>query len=235
MRLTETDCLTIKDRSEFMTSHLAKLALALVIAAPAAAQDFSLSVYGGVQTLPHSVVTGNDPAGVGPFSFTAGWDGNSFDAPPYYGVRGTWWRDDHVGFSLDFTHSKAYADSDTLTSTGFSVLEFTDGINTVTVNALRRFPNAGRWTPYVGGGVGIAVPHVEVQTTGGAPRTFEYQYGGVAAQLQGGVEYQINESWTVFGEYKMNYVDLDVDLDGGGSLSTDLITNAFNIGAGFSF
>lgn len=199
-------------------------------------QEFQLSVYGGLQTLPHSVVSGNDPAGAGAFSFTAGWEGNSFQAPPYYGLRGTWWQTETFGLSLDFTHSKAYADDDTLTSSGFPVLEFTDGINVLTVNAMRRFPNEGsRWTPYVGAGVGVAVPHVEVQSTGASPKTFEFQYGGVAAQFQGGIEYELNESWSVFGEYKMNYVDLDVDLDGGGNLSTNLITNAVNIGAGFSF
>ena len=204
--------------------------------APVTAQDFQLSVFGGLQTLPHSVVEGNDPAGVGAFNFTAGWDGNSFEAPPYYALRGTWWQTDTFGLALDFSHSKAYADADTLASTGFPVLEFTDGINTLTVNAMRRFPSADRrWTPYVGAGVGVAVPHVEVQTTGASPRTYEYQFGGVAAQFQGGVEYELTESWSVFGEYKMNYVDLDVDLQGGGNLSTNLITNAFNIGAGFSF
>ncbi len=210
--------------------------LMVIMAAPATAQEFQLSVYGGLQTLPHSVVEGNDPGGAGVFSFTAGWEGNSFEAPPYYGLRGTWWQNETLGFSLDFAHTKAYADAETLTDSGFPVLEFTDGLNTLTVNALRRFPNEDRrWTPYVGAGVGIAVPHVEVQTTGGSARTFEYQYGGVAAQFQGGIEYELNESWSVFGEYKMNYVDLDVDLDGGGTLSTNLITNAFNIGAGFSF
>ena len=125
--------------------------------------------------------------------------------------------------------------ADTLASSGFQVLEFTDGINTVTVNALRRFPNNGRWTPYVGGGLGVAVPNVEVQTQAGAPKTFEYQYGGVVAQFQTGVSYELNENWSVFGEYKVNYIDLDVDLDGGGNLSTNLVTNAINIGAGFSF
>jgi len=207
-----------------------------LLSAPATAQNFQLSFYGGLQTLPHSVVTGNDPAGVGAFNFTAGWEGNSFRAPVYYGLRGTWWQTEEFGLSLDFAHSKAYADDDTLTSTGFPTLEFTDGINVLTVNALRRFPNEDRrWTPYIGGGIGIAVPYVEVQSTGGAPETLEYQFGGIAAQFQGGIEYEINESWSVFGEYMMNYVDLDVDLQGGGTLSTDLITNAFNVGAGFSF
>jgi len=204
-------------------------------ALPAAAEQFELSVYGGVQGLPHSHVSGNDPAGIGSFSFSAGWEGNSFAAPPYYGLRGTWWQTETFGISLDFTHSKAYADSQTLTNSGFPVLEFTDGINTLTLNALQRFPMGSAFTPYVGGGLGIAVPHVEVQSTGGSPRTFEYQYGGVVAQFQTGVSYDLGNSWSVFGEYKFNYVDLDVDLAGGGNLSTNLITNAINIGAGFSF
>ena len=49
------------------------------------------------------------------------------------------------------------------------------------------------------------------------------------------MNFEINDRWSLFGEYQFNYVDLDVDLDGGGSLSTDFTTNAFNIGAGFSF
>ena len=200
-----------------------------------AAAQFQLSVYGGLQTLPHSRVKGDDPAGVGPFNFLAGWDGNSFEAPPYYGIRGTWWQENDIGYSLDFTHSKAYADGATLAASGFDVLEFTDGINTLTVNAIKKLKPRGNFTPYVGGGLGIALPHVEVQTSATAPRTFEYQYGGVVAQFQGGVEYDLGNQWSIFGEYKMNYVDLNVDLEGGGSLSTPLITNAFNIGAGFSF
>ena len=211
------------------------LALAALAAPSAYAGDFELSVYGGGQTASHSRVEGNDPAGVGPFSFSAGWDGNSFKAPVYYGLRGTWWRDERTGFALDFTHSKVYADDQTLAASGFPVLEFSDGVNTLTVNALRRFPMGQRWTPYVGGGVGIALPHVEVQTNASAPTTFEYQYGGVVAQLQTGVSYEINENWSVFGEYQVNYVDLDVDLEGGGTLNTGVVTNAINIGAGFSF
>ena len=211
------------------------IALAAVAATPASAGDFELSFYGGAQTASHSNVSGDDPAGAGPFSFSAGWDGRSLKAPIYYGFRGTWWRDERTGFALDFTHSKIYADDETLTASGFPVLEFSDGVNTLTVNAMRRFPMGQRWTPYVGGGVGIALPHVEVQTTAAAPTTFEYQYGGVVAQLQTGVTYEINENWSVFGEYQVNYVDLDVDLEGGGTLNTGVVTNAINIGAGFSF
>ncbi len=212
--------------------------MALWLGAPTAQAQFQLSVYGGAQSLPQSDVSGNDLSvgGVGAFDFTAGWDGNSFETPPYYGLRGTWWRSEDFGYFLDFTHSKAYADEETLTTTGFEVLEFTDGINTLTVNALKRFPiSSDRFTPYIGGGVGISMPHVEVQTTDAGQRTFEYQYGGVVAQFQGGVEYELNEQWSIFGEYKMNYVDIDVDLDDGGSLNTNLITNSINIGAGFNF
>jgi len=215
--------------------HILLATIPLMGSADLAAAQFQLQFYGGAQSSPHSTVTGDDPTGAGDFEFTAGWEGNSFEAPPYYGLRGTWWQSEDLGFSLDFTHSKAYADDETLDKSGFELLEFTDGINTLTLNAIKRFNTSGQFRPYVGGGLGIALPNVEVQTSETADRTLEYQYGGVVAQVQGGVEYDLGNQWSVFGEYKMNYVDLDVDLDGGGSLSTEIITNAVNIGAGFSF
>lgn len=216
--------------------HLAVVASAMLLAAvPQAWAQFQLNIYGGAQSLPQSSVSGADPSGVGDFGFDVGWHGKSFEVPPYFGVRGVWWRRNDLGFALDFTHAKAEADSGALSGAGFEVLEFTDGINTLTVNALKRFEPMAGFRPYLGGGVGIAIPRVDVQSSNTAPRTVEYQYGGVVAQFQGGVEYQLSDDWTVFGEYKMNYVDLEVDLEGGGALSTDLITNSVNLGAGFSF
>ena len=200
------------------------------------ARPFQISVYGGVQGVSDGrPVTGEDPAGLGPFDFLADFAGDSFEDTPYFGVRGTWWPTEKFGLSLDFTHSKATATDETLAVSGFEALEFANGINTLTLNGLRRFPNNSSFTPYLGGGLGISIPNVEVQSSPTAPGTSEYQLGGFVAQFSAGVNYEINERWSVFGEYQFNYVDLGVDLDAGGSLSTDFTTNAFNIGAGFSF
>lgn len=203
--------------------------------ASAATAETQLSFYGGTQSAPHSVVTGEYDDDT--FDFTAGWEGKPFAMPPYYGFRYTNWRNSNWGYSVDFTHSKVYSDDETRTDSGFEVLEFTDGVNVFTVNAVRRFQNSGKWTPYVGGGVGFAVPHVEVQVDSKAVKTFGYQYGGLALQLHGGVEYTLNEQWSTFAEYKFNYVMLDVDLDGPGDnfLKTNIITNALNIGVSYGF
>jgi len=47
------------------------------------------------------------------------------------------------------------------------------------------------------------------------------------------VDYKINDTWSVFGEYKFNYSMVDVDLKGGGDLQTDIVTNALNIGVNY--
>src|SRR5690606_20855157 len=95
-------------------------------------------------------------------SFDAEWSGKSFEAPPYWGVRGTWWIDrfPQWGLSVDFTHAKVYATAGTLDAAGWTRLEFTDGLNILTVNALRRFEGFGRFEPYLGAGVGVSIPHV---------------------------------------------------------------------------
>lgn len=207
---------------------------AMLVAAPALA-EMEFSFYTGVQESPHSRVRGNDPTGIGPFNFLATWEGRSFEMPPYYGARATWWTNDKLGFGLDFNHAKVYADAATLAGNGFSTLEFSDGINIVTANVWRRWQSSDRaWTPYVGAGVGLSIPHVESQTTGGA-KTFEYQITGPAVQWVAGVKYDINERWGLFGEYKGTYSQNDADLAGGGSLSTDILTNAINVGISFKF
>jgi lipid A oxidase len=209
--------------------------LLFVLAAPAWAES-ELSFYLGIQEAPHSRVRGNDPGGVGNFNFLATWEGRSFEAPPHYGFRYTYWTSETLGFGIDFNHTKVYADNATLASSGFTDLEFTDGLNIITANVWKRWPDAwlnGNLTPYVGAGVGVAVPHVDISSAGGT--VFEYQFSGPAAMWAAGIKYNFNDRWGIFGEYKGTYSQNDVDLGSGGSLQTDIITNALNVGVSFSF
>jgi lipid A oxidase len=220
------------DSPRGITKNAAILSLA-VLATPAAAED-EIGFYLGVQESPHSTVTGNDPGGEGTVDFTAGWEGRSFEAPVYYGVRWTRWRSATFGWGAEFTHSKVYADDDTLAATDFTRLELTDGINILTVNAMRRWP--GQWgdvTPYVGGGVGVAIPHVDVESSGG--KAFDYQFTGPAVRWTAGASYPLANSVSVFADYQGTYSMHTMDLGSGGTLETDLVTNAVNVGVSFSF
>ena len=201
------------------------------LSASLAQAEMAISVYGGYQSAPHSDVEVSDAP-----DFTAGWEGRSFEMPPYYGVRGTWWMEElgqpNLGVSLDFTHAKVYADDDTLAESTWDHFEFSDGINLLTLNALYRMPIEGtKFVPYAGIGAGINVPHVEV--TRGAEETFNYQLGGATVQAQAGIAYQFNDNWSAFVEYKGNYSWVDVDIDSGASLKTNIMTNAVNAGVSF--
>lgn len=216
-----------------MRRLLALSLLALLTAVPAAA-EFELSVYTGVQTSPHSNVKGNEPDGLGTFNFTAAWEGKSGEMPPYYGIRGTWWQPNNWGYGVEFNHAKVYADGKTKSENGFDRLEFTDGLNLLTVNVFRRFPlQTSRFLPYLGAGLGVAVPHVDVKTENST--TFEYQYTGPAVQWVAGVSYPVSDRWSVFGEYKGSYSQNSADLDGGGKIETNIVTNALNLGVSFNF
>ena len=218
------------------TSSRLVLALAVSVAAPVAAKaDPALSVYGGFQSAPHSGIRVTDGT-----EFTAGWKGKSFSPPPYWGVRGTWWLEeygyDNIGIALDFSHTKVYADKETLKtkSPGWTHFEFTDGLNLLTLNGLYRFKQPGRfWTPYVGAGVGLNVPHVEVIRPSG--KTWNYQVGGVTGQLAGGVDFSVTEHISVFSEYKFNYSHVNVKIDSGDHLKTNILTHAINFGLSYNF
>jgi len=211
-------------------SFVAALALSSL---PLMAQT-EISVYGGVQTAPHSSVSGTRADGSS-FHQNIGWKGKSLSMPPYYGARVMWWQSSNFGYGVEFTHAKFYAPQGEMPA-GFSRLEFTDGHNIVTANIAKRWPGlwaSDRFTPYAGAGLGIAVPHVDVTENGN--RTYGYQYTGPALRLTAGASYDLNERWAVFGEYQFTISDNEADLEGGGTIDTRLISNAVNLGVSFRF
>jgi lipid A oxidase len=187
-----------------------------------------LSFYGGYQTAPHSVVS--SPAGTD----TVGWLGKSFAPPPYYGLRATVWNDKGFGWGVDINHAKVYAD--TPADYGYERLEFTDGLNIVTATVFQRYDRGARFTPYLGAGLGVAVPHVDIRPAGGGAHSFGYQLTGPAVKWVAGASMPIMDGgWKVFAEYSGTYSDHKVDLASGGTLRTSLVTNALNIGVSITF
>ncbi|NDV02722.1 outer membrane beta-barrel protein [Pseudoroseicyclus sp. CLL3-39] len=206
-----------------------------MLALPGAARaELQLSLYGGVQEADPSDVTVSGDSVVADDEFTATWEGRSLEAPFYWGARATWWARSGLGFGLDVNHAKTYADDETLAQTGYERLEFSDGLNIVTVNAYYRWDRAlGPVTPYVGGGLGVSVPHVEL--TEASSETFEYQLTGPAATWIAGASVPITERVDLFGEYKGTWSSNEAELDTGGTLESDIMTNAVNFGVSFNF
>lgn len=217
----------------YLRTLVKAISAALLLAGPAAA-EFELSLYSGWQTAPHSRAEGDYPGG-GTYDALFGWEGRSFELPLYYGLRGTWWVNDRFGWGLEGTHAKVYAPDDERAAAGFDRFELTDGHNIFTVNALRRWPNQWKGlTPYVGGGLGFAMPHVDVEPAGG-PRTYGFQVTGPAVRLFAGASMDLSERWALFGEYQFTWSDNSADLDGGGTLETRIVTNALNFGVSYRF
>lgn len=208
--------------------------LALGCALPSAvAAEIEVSLYYGQQEAPSSDIDIRGDSAIPDMSFRQEWSGNSSTWPIYGGFRITKWESDVFGWGLDWTHNKVEPRRGSEPA-GFGNLEFTDGLNTWTINAYYRFPNAfGDVTPYVGAGAGISAPGVEVRFNGSD--TFEYQITGLAVDWLAGVSYPLTQEWSVFGEYKGTYTQNEVDLVGGGTLNTDIFTNAVNIGVSYRF
>jgi len=208
-------------------NHVFAFCIALLFAPAMAFGQVELSFYGGGQSVPSSDVSiRNQPSGSEDF-------GADWDSPRFLGLRATQWRSPSFGIGIDFARNSVGASEDSLPS-GYSELEFTDGVNTLTVNAYRRWSNVvGELTPYLGGGVGVALPRVEV--IGDGTETDEIQLTGPAATLIAGASMPISDSWSFFGEYKGTISANTADLDGGGTLETDVLTNALNVGVSFNF
>lgn len=173
-------------------------------------------------------------------TYDVDWDGKSFEMPPYWGARGIYWFDSapQWGVAVEFTHSKAYAKLKGDVGATFSKLEFTDGNNIVTLNALRRWERMSFYgiRPYAGIGIGVTIPHVEVELVGDAgPRTFEYQLAGFAGQAFVGLEMPFGPNWSGFIEGKLSYTHINGELDGGGYVKTDIWSPHVAIGLAYHF
>ena len=168
---TETDQ-AVSRRAFTRRQRFAPCAVGLAIAlaswpAPLCA-EVQISVYGGAnENFSSRASVEKSPVSD---SRTLDWDGDSFQMPPYWGARGTYWLNpgSSWGIALDYTHAKAYAKLNFATDPTYSHLEFTDGLNLLTLNLLYRFvPLWGSTlTPYVGVGAGLSIPHVEVGLNG---------------------------------------------------------------------
>ena len=104
----------------------------------------------------------------------------------------------------------------------------------MTLNAYRRWSgtNLGL-TPYVGAGLGLAVPSVTFD--GGGATTGGRQLTGPAVRFVAGAQYPISDSMALFGEYQGSYSVNQVELSGGGSLDTEILTNGLNFGLSLGF
>ena len=140
-------------------------------------------------------------------------------------------------FAMDFNHSKIKAKR---LPGNLRRLEFTDGINTLTLLAIHKLHSittiGTELTPYIGAGIGIAYPHVDVEgapATGG--KTYDYQSTGPAYQIMTGFRHELAESWKMFAEYRITYTPMKADLDGGGQIETDILNNQVSVGFIYSF
>jgi len=209
-------------------THLTIIIFSIATFLTPAIAESEFAVFSDIQGSPHSRVyntnTGN--------SFLSGWDGASSSWPIYAGWRYTNWQDEEWGYAINYAHTKAISTDGSSATDAYSTLEFTDGANPITLIAMRRF-SYKEFKPYVGAGLGISLPHVEVEWSGSS-KTFEYQYGGPVATFLTGFSYPINKNWNYFTDYQFHYMKLNVAVDGG-RLKTNLITNALNVGVSYRF
>jgi lipid A oxidase len=224
------------------------------------AQDrFAFSFLLGTATIDDADVRLTRPGGTDLDFGGVAWDDESLVSPVYFGLRLEYRLPKASGWAvaLDFAHPKMIARlhetvpvngtregevvaGDEVLGDTFAKLEFTHGYNLLTANALYRFfsgtPEAAakrRVRPYLGFGIGIAVPHVEV--IDGISETHNYQIVGPAAQVLGGVDIPVTRRLSVLGEARMSWADVTADLEGGGTVEVEPWTGQLAVGLSFAW
>src|SRR6266446_5744239 len=238
------------------------LAAPLAGAVAVARAEVVASVFSGVALTENNDLHLKQSGGTDLMFHDVSYEGKDFQSPPYYGARLTYFasfasEDSHWGFGLEFFHMKLYLNADDQVHVtgiragapvdghervGDTVNSFSisHGLNFLTADAMYRWflgqrgkDFAGRFQPYVGGGIGAVIPHVE-SNIGGVP--FEqYQWHGPGLQGFVGMNFDPTRHWSVFVEYKLSYVDLDNLAIPGRSIGITPLTHHLVTGLSFRF
>ncbi|MGE0410044.1 MAG: outer membrane protein [Amphiplicatus sp.] len=237
------------------------LAIAAAAVATPASAEVALGVYLGWNDSLKSDVGVTGPGGTDFTIADTPWKGLSLpgdDGAPYYGFRGTYWFNEgaSLGLMLDYTHMKVQAEPGAIVAlsgdTGaslvapgaypvsalFNRLELTHGVTAITANALYRTAPMGRFAPYAGAGLGVTIPHIEVDGSAltDLPYTYQYGFGGATAQGFIGADFRLSRRVSLFGEYKLNYSRVRADLsDETYRVKTNLLTNQLLFGVAVHF
>lgn len=219
-----------------------------------ARSEMQVGVYMGKSHSPNSDVALKSPDGTDLVLRDIVWKPESFKPSPYYGGRGIDWNSKvpTLGLMVDFTHAKATAiRSQTVSLVGkhkgedvpasapfetiFRKLEFTHGLNFLTLNGVYRATGLHRRiVPYAGFGIGLMVPHVEAWRAGQAKKDIihEAQLTGISGQVIGGLEWRMFKSdrRSLLTEYKLTYSTNEVTLKDTGTVSTNIWVHQFNFG-----
>lgn len=212
-----------------------------------------VGLYGGGNLVQPADVIFKQPNGTDMVLKDVPFAGQSYRSPPFYGLRATYWTPaiPTLGVMLDFTHAKAIAERDSVVEqTGtrdgkpvpprekvrgtFTKLEYSHGLNFLTINAVYRFDGwHRRIAPYIGAGVGIMIPHIELSHNGVRKDwTYRYGYTGPGAQALAGIEWRVfpRERFSAFTEYKVGYASNHSDLDEGGTVENQLFVQQAILG-----
>ena len=195
--------------------------------------EFDLSVFTGIALTQDNDLVLHQRGGTDLTFHDVSYEGRDFDTPPYYGARLLWFpgENSHWGFGGEFFHVKLYLNvGDTVQVSGsrngvgvgdneridrtIESFSLSHGLNFALGDIVYRWlPGRGgndflaRLQPYVGAGIGAAIPHVESNVGG----TFheEYQFHGPGVQGIAGINFDLSRHWGLMFEYKFTYANLD--------------------------
>lgn len=218
-------------------------ALAL-LAAPVAAQDNYIALFGGLSDLDNPTFRGDitTGAGTGPESVDTDFD-TGFGLGIAYGRSfGSLGANTRLRGEVELSFSESDVDGIAFSGNGPAAEVNVDGdISTTRLfgNVLVDFETGGAFTPYVGAGLGIA--RTESDLVYGPGVRVRDSDTNLSAQLIAGTAYKINDTWSLTGDVR--YIrDFNVELNRAaptgastGTVEDDIDTFAVNIGLRYRF
>ncbi len=230
-------CQSVIRKSSRMRVRYAMLLLSLVGIPLASANSGSwteglyLKAFGGVNIIPDGDISQGGLTGEGSYD-----TGQLFGAAIGKDITRNW------ALELEFFYRSADLNS---ISAGGPFAGFTEGdfaSTNLMLNGIYTFTQPdghalwGKFTPYVGAGVGFLQEADIDFTVGGVEREFDDNYI-FAAQVMAGVTYEITPSWSIYGEARYHFAG-EIELDpsaGGTSLKADYNALSCLIGLRYKF